>query len=389
MRRLLTLAAISLVCMGATIQTARAQVTPPPADLEQQIRDQVQEWTPWFWQVRETGTIPPEAADFQFSFLPYLYREWDPFGPAFAVFEEIYKDRLQLDPNVGAVYLLDDLLRDDADVLAEFKEYTLTGKLKTGTDDILAVMNHLELIAEAIANPADYPEYTGSYIEDGELVSVGLSKEAEASASGGGGQPPVPPGEIPQEIQDLRDWLEQQLRDSGLEGVPYVPDHPFFWPGFDCDDYAEAYWAWLMHHNLEQMFPGVKAEALWLYWRFTWGINKGGKHGKAGHAVIVITYNGYYYIIDPQTGQIYGPFPATVPYKDIDWLPFLDPTPDDPSDDTLPKRTPDSITPHDPRDRPWTDPDPWHKDPDIRRHLEDNTGHPADDYIWVGVVGGE
>jgi hypothetical protein len=183
--------------------------------------------------------------------------------------------------------------------------------------------------------------------------------------------------------------LEQQLRDSELERVPYLPDHPFFWPGFDCDDYAEAYWAWLMNHNLEQMFPGVKAESLWLYWRFTWGVGKGGKHGKAGHAVIVVTYNGYYYIIDPQTGQIYGPFPTTVPYKDIDWLPFLDPTPDDPSDDTLPKRTPDSITPHDPRERPWTDPDPWHKDPDIRRHLEDNTGHPADDYIWVGIVGGE
>lgn len=54
--------------------SAKAQILPPPADLEQRIRDEVEEWTPWFWQFRETGVLPPAAEDFQFSVLPMKIR---------------------------------------------------------------------------------------------------------------------------------------------------------------------------------------------------------------------------------------------------------------------------------------------------------------------------
>lgn len=149
----------------------------------------------------------------------------------------------------------------------------------------------------------------------------------------------------------------------------------FFGPGFDCDDLAEAFWAWLKHKQDAGEFPAdADIEALWLYWRFTWGIGKGGKHGKAGHAVLVIHHNGYYYIVDDQTGEVYGPFPDTVPYKDIDWHEYFQ--------DDFPSRNPDIIKEKHPTDRPWTDPSPWHEDSDRKDDIEDQTGNPAEDYIY-------
>jgi len=133
---------------------------------------------------------------------------------------------------------------------------------------------------------------------------------------------------------------------------------------------------------MDATYPGIKAEALWLYWRQSYGILSNGKNGKVGHAVLMITHNGYYFLVDAMTGQVYGPFRTTTRLKDIDWVPFLDLDPDSTEDDTLPLRTPSSITPHDPRDRPFTDPKPWHKDPDVRDHLEDSTQRPATDYIF-------
>jgi len=201
---------------------AHAQPTPPPFDLEDRVREEVAQWTPWFWQSRDTGVVPPEAQGFQFSVLPYLHREWDPFGPAFAVFETIYASRLQLDLEVGPVYLLDDLLRDDPQVLARFRQYTLTGCVTTGPDIPMALVEHLDLVADAYANPELHPDFVGAFVDgEGNLVSEGLSPSA-LSSSGSGGVSALHIGDVPQEIWDLKDWLEDQLDDSDLDGVEYI-----------------------------------------------------------------------------------------------------------------------------------------------------------------------
>lgn len=378
-----SLKAIGAVAILVQACSVEAQILPPPADLEQRIRNEVEQWTPLFWQVRETGILPPQGQTFQFTVLPYLPREWDPFGPAFAIFEKLYASRLQPNPHAGPVYLLDDLLRDDPQVLAEFRQYTLTGTLSTSDEDSFVFIEHLDLVAQAYAHPEDHPEFACVYMDgEGNLISEGLSPPS-ADESDEGGVQPLDGDDVPQDIKDLKKWLEDQLEDSDLDGVEYIKDQPFWFPGFDCDDYAEAYWAWLKNHGLDTKYPGIQSQSLWMYWWHTWGVGKGGKHGKAGHAVLMITYNGYYFVIDPMSGEVYGPFPSTTPLEDIDWIPFLDPTPGQPDDDVLPLRTPDSITPHDPRDRPWTDPNPWHEDQDMRDHLEDGTGRPASDYIWI------
>ncbi len=65
-----SLKAIGAVAILVQACSVEAQILPPPADLEQRIRNEVEQWTPLFWQVRETGILPPQGQTFQFTVLP-------------------------------------------------------------------------------------------------------------------------------------------------------------------------------------------------------------------------------------------------------------------------------------------------------------------------------
>ncbi|GAB4385771.1 MAG: hypothetical protein Kow0022_12920 [Phycisphaerales bacterium] len=91
---------------------------------------------------------------------------------------------------------------------------------------------------------------------------------------------------------------------------------------------------------------------------------------------------GHSYIGDTQAGAVSGPFPEGTPSEDLDWPHALDPTPDDPTDGDLPPHNPDSIKRRQPTDCPWNDPKPWHTDPDMQRHFEDESGCDVDDDIY-------
>lgn len=386
MTRLLAGMAIGTCLLGSTPAMGQGDTEPlfldattnVPPDFEDVLYADCQEWVALFWLWYETGVVTPEMDAFEFTYPEHLPKGWTPFGEAYDLFEQIHMDKLQLDPDAGELYYLDDLLDDDANVRAQFKTYTLTGILTTSIGDTTATTNHIGIIMNA--NDEIQMVTENVWIEQTDLASQGQLLFA-IDTDEPEGTHPVDCTVAP-EACEFRDQLEDWLYESDIDRITYRKDG-WWTPGFDCDDYSEAFWAWLKHQQDAGVVPAdVDISTLWLYWKYSWGIFHGTKHGKMGHAVIIVRYNGYYYIVDPQAGIVSGPYPESTSPKDIDWGPIFDPTPNDPSDDVFPPDNPDTIKEKHPTDRPWNDPAPWHSNPDRRDDVEDETGNPPDDYIY-------
>ena len=355
-------------------------ITSIPEDFEEALYADADYWAVLFWEWFDTGQRTAAMEGFQWTYPEHIPLDLSLFASAYDLFETVYADRLQLDPDLGEVYLLEDLFDDDPQVLNDFRFYTITGQFRTRLDDPVANIRHVQLLVSPnpcviVANDASI------WIDGNALVSRGLLSGG-CNDDGNGRVQPVDCVQAP-EACDFRDTLEHLWVNSCLRFAPYERDG-FFSPGFDCDDYCESFWAWLKHKQDAGEFPAdAEFQALWLYWRFTWAFGKGGKHGKVGHAVLIVRYNGYYYIVDTTSGQVSGPYPEDTPYEDVDWRDALDPTPDDPNDNDLPPYNPSRITrPKSPTQRPWNDPKPWHEDPEMRRRFEEDTGCDADDFIY-------
>lgn len=376
-----------------------------PEDFEEVLYEEASDWVELFWHWHDTREVTQEMRDFRFTYEEHLPRGWTPFADAYALFEEIYAHRLQLDAGAGPAYYLDNLLRDDPEVLAAFREYTLTETLATTAEDPSAAMAHAEalVLRGSTQETMLFLQDPGLLIEEagGQLYLVTrspiaakeekdiLDPEPEpipdpASDSPPDGQDedddgliePVPCDLAP-EACDFLDSLTERLWDSNIPAIEYQKDGRFFGPGFDCDDYVEAFWAWLKNLQESNLYTlDVEFESLWLFWNYSWGFGQGTKHGKQGHAVLIVKKDGYYYIVDPMVPPAYGPIPDSVPYEDVDWNDFLD--------DDFPEDNPDKIRVKHPTERPWNDPDPWHQDDDVRQDVEDETGNPAEDYIYPG-----
>lgn len=141
----------------------------------------------------------------------------------------------------------------------------------------------------------------------------------------------------------------------------YKEDGKFIGPGFDCDDYAEAMAEWL-----RRKYPNAE---LWTLGYFWFG---------DGHAVTVIRIDGYFYMIDPQTGVISGPFATTdevhASVKKLmkDWY-GVSPGWADPFE---------RYRWRDPSARPeLIEPGPWYTDPEIKEHFRNNMPNPPEDYM--------
>ncbi|MEL7484316.1 MAG: hypothetical protein AAFN41_08165 [Planctomycetota bacterium] len=390
MNRLVACAAMSAGILSTTAAISQGNGEPNfeqatsvvPPDFEAVLYAEADDWVDLFWQWYETGVVTPEMEAFTFTYQQHLPQGWSPFGEAYRLFEEIHVDKLQLDPDAGDLYYLDDLLDDDAVVRSQFKTYTTTGLLTTSIGDTDAISNHLAIIYHQ--NDTVQMNVTDIWVDGAQLATVGNTDLLDWANQ----DDKIPPLDCDGDAAGtpacvLKELIEQMLEDSDITRITYQKDG--WWsPGFDCDDYTEAFWAWLKHRQDAGDFPAdADIKALWLWWYFSWGINKDGtKHGVSGHAVVVIRQNGFYYIVDPMTGIVVGPYPGDAPYEDIDWTPLLDPVPGTDEDETLPQYTPDDIDEKDPTDRPWNDPAPWHTDPDIKDDVEDETGHDPDDFIY-------
>src|SRR5690606_14923939 len=97
---------------------------------------------------------------------------------------------------------------------------------------------------------------------------------------------------------------------------PLYKDYPpcGTYPNFDCKDYGDALAEYIRRKMLEK-FPGLQIKQLPVWWKSATG-------ELTGHIITVFYWNGYYWIVDAQTGENLGPYPVGTP---IDVAPILVP----------------------------------------------------------------
>lgn len=312
------------------------------------------EWAKLYWEWWDTGVVEPEFEDFQFS--NPIAADLTPIDYAYDVFEELYADEIASRSTPDAPYSVIQLVLDDPDVMQEFRTYTETGLLTTSQSQNSEVnQQHLILGAAAIAGNG----YTADrvWFEGDRLCSQSLMQ-----SPGSGGQPPLQPPfddpPVPPSLDPFDDDLRDAVDDSGLEDVRWIGDSPGH-PGFDCDDFASAMAGWLQ--KLQATYPDMNIGLLFFWWD--------GSDGKRrGHAVTIVRIGGYYYIIDPQTGKVKGPYPGTLspigPMKELICEHYGDCNIDDEKHREV---SPDFGYPG------WIpgEPPPWHTDPARKQEILD------------------
>lgn len=393
------LATAVVLSAGAMADDREIQgANPGSGPMSQQTLIELRIWTGAFWEWHDTGVCPAWAVDFQFTHPEEIPENFAFFADAYEVFCKVYQHRLQPDPRLPEYYTMDDLLRDDREIFTAFRQYTTTGELKTAVDqDAEATGNHLVLAVTGLAGTwADDVYVQASFVGvvENELRSD-TRVVAVASAGYMGDMATIPPGTpLPEPTQPsipacLRHFVDlSRLGSECVAKCLYTKDIDPHWfmyhrnepgrPGFDCDDFADALLAWLLHH-LRGIYPGVEG-----YQLIHWFTDCNGT--MVGHVAVYIKIGAYFYLIEPQTGKITGPFPIT----------------DHPDPRTL--HTPcgalgegvhyDPARPvrwrlAPPNKRPEAEPAPWFTNPSMRQKLIDciNQCYPGtnpnpDDYTW-------
>jgi hypothetical protein len=333
--------------------------------------------------------------------------------PAELLFRQIYAHRLNEIDGLE-LYTLGHLLRDDPVVLAHFRHYTITGELEIAFDeDPEAAMNHLLAIADAVTEGEEFSFVAGG---DWAIYSDGATSTGLVGEPGGDeppGEPPPQPfppePEVPQELRpfdrDLRDEvpasrLPNRLRPPGKRDlywwdhkVPCAVQDPvkpgIEWCeapgtiGFDCDDYALAMIAWLRHFR--ELY-----DAAFYQLHVFWGVD-------SGHALVLVLIGEYFYLIDPQTGFVLGPFDKSDYYANDYALlrqllrQLINNLYKDDKDVLLTPEDNINIFIRD-RDIPIpAEPPPWYTDPAMRDRFKDKMDIPddagLDPYIWLTAGG--
>jgi len=144
--------------------------------------------------------------------------------------------------------------------------------------------------------------------------------------------------------------------------------------GFDCDDAASAWAANFMKGGECCTFcpPGcLQVSVLNVSWT-----NKKGQG--VGHRVVKVVCCGNYWLVDPQSGNVTGPYDSSVLPNAWDLLvPRYTIGPED--IDTSKNVTTNSRE-IPPEERGGTEPPPWHTDPEVVEHFEQKTGEDAEDF---------
>ena len=343
-----------------------------------------------FYEFKETGVVSQEFSSFRFT-NPGPTGAMTPFYGAEEFFRKLYAHRLNYSERPPNYYILDDLLRDDPAVEAAFRLYATTGRFETPFDgDLHLALNHLDAVVDASSTGVRFDFSAGEQtaIVDGTLESFGLF--AKAAADGGSVDEPE---FLPIDIQSLR--VAQRLPVLPPGNPPYWPDNEApcppgvpdngsdpadgycispGHPGFDCDDYARAWAAWLKRHLTE--YPNAEY--------FLLSVCFDTVTGRDCHMVVALLINGKYYIVDPQTGAVRGPL-AENWFVAEDFGPLLKKLlvekyhVTDPGDVTWELHPPDYIDPRDVQ--------PWYTDPAVlewwRRMFP---GQDPQEYVWPGIL---
>ncbi|MDP1660852.1 MAG: hypothetical protein Q8L55_02960, partial [Phycisphaerales bacterium] len=139
-----------------TALTASAQPQPTPWDADDPVnKAQTRQYLSLIWQAEINGQ-QVDLSQFEFSNdLPEVMGLL--VGPQKEVFEKLYSHRLDPHGLQGLPYGLNELLRDDATVRAQFREFVLTDKITLGPDaDPEAANKHLLMIMDGIFAQAEF-----------------------------------------------------------------------------------------------------------------------------------------------------------------------------------------------------------------------------------------
>lgn len=284
-----------VVCMSFAIigmQPVNGQTPTTVAETVVEIESST--WARHFWVWYETGQITTDAM---------LFRVMDPDGPTV----NPIKDGLDLfDDLTGNTALNEseiwDMLAQDRHSYNSFRHYTMTGQLVTHLDSSVA-FGHMALAA-------DQPEvFTTAVV--GDYVVSKVDKKKKKDNDDGETVPDDNGDGVPDEWEEFLDDLQDAVDESGLADLldpTFVddPDDPndtpgsFYEndtdaPGFDCDDYATAMIHYLENEWLDE-YPDAEISYLHVYW------------GGFGHSMVLIEVDGTYWVVDPQTGEVVGPF---------------------------------------------------------------------------------
>ncbi len=278
-----------------------------PWDPENQVdaRSFVEAHWDALWHAESTGAWPLSESEVRSQFrntLPgdfgIVYHRWE------CVFRKIYAHRLS-NMNEEA-YDLWDLMRDDESIRDDFKEFVLAGKIAPSITNCEAFYSHYLMLIEA-ASGLGAVQVTGMRINEegaiesldmslGDADSISLETTSEASAA------------VPAEIElsaanqrklcDVIWWSRASvlacMTGEGLWQADTAPD----W--FDCDDFMLAMRNWLRR----KMGQDIVRPFL-----FRWRCP--GEAEFRGHWMPVVIIGGKYYLIDPYTGTVFGPYQSS------------------------------------------------------------------------------
>jgi hypothetical protein len=319
----------------------------PPLDETDEL--ELQQWSTLFWEWYDTGVEPAGFADFEFSHPDRYPPGFHPFIEPLIVFGELYSGQWSVPSTPEDAFGIWDLVQQAPVIFEQFRHYTMTGELPGG------------------------------------------------AAGGGSGnpppiRPPIPPGELPEGVRQFHDLLPGWVHNSNLWKVrprydwpdQNDPNGPGFYredplhndgrPGFDCDDWADAMAGWLQHRFCEGGYADT-ARQKWLH--VLWKEGKGG----TGHAMNIVYYGGYYWIVDAQTNAVYGPFREGDPWE-------VRPLLQGPNRYGLPE----DVVPgfgdlYNPGERSnGTEPPAWWDSPFFRDEVERQFGHPWEEYKFEPCI---
>lgn len=309
-----------LLAIGLSAVRSAAQPLPTHWDPEDPVnKAQTRQYLSLIWQAEINGQ-PVDVSQFEFTNrLPEIMGLL--VVPQREVFEKLYVHRLDPHGEQGLPYGLSDLMRDDAGVRAQFREFVLTDKITLGPDaDPEAAARHLLMIMDGIFSQAEFRVESFQFIgEDVESTSLEVVKYPGAVIFPG--DPPADPAQFE---CDLRWWVKRSMFECMIQGMPrlYIPDGEYDpedpdsertnkpTPRFDSDDITDAMIQWLLR-RLELLYgPGsFGVEHMVIAWQCPdYSTTPPGWGPPASHSMPLVARGGKYYLIDPYTGEVYGPF---------------------------------------------------------------------------------
>lgn len=272
-----------------------------------------QEYASYYWEWYETGIMTAELESCTFSFS--VGGNMNPFLPTIGIFNELYAYLLTPDFNIL------DLIKNDSSIFESFKHHSITGEVITPLMSEEAIA-HLLMISNAqtsITYEEDCDLYETMFAGP-EEVEISINSEGQmvlvssiATKKKFSPCPDSNDGEIPDEWSEFWRVLRGAVMYSKLVATQcYISDDQDPGrPGFDCDDFADAMINYLVY-TLKDSYPGLTGYPLYLKW--CWD----------GHTFSILEIDGVFWLIDPQTGAIKGPFDSWSAVVSAGWSLLID-----------------------------------------------------------------